>query len=100
MPKDLIPQEIIESKIFVLSGRKVMIDRDLARLYEVETKRLNEQVKRNQRRFPVDFMFQLVEEEKSELVAKCDRFKPLRHSSSMAVRIYGKWGGHAFQYSQ
>ena len=52
MSKDLIPWEIIESKIFILRGKKVMIDWDLARLYEVGTKCLNEQVKRNLRRFP------------------------------------------------
>ncbi|HAH32212.1 MAG TPA: DNA-binding protein [Elusimicrobia bacterium] len=78
-----MPQEVIESKIFILRGKRVMIDWDLAHLYEVETKRLNEQVKRNLRRFPPDFMFQLAEEEKKELVAKCDRFKPLKHSSAM-----------------
>ena len=83
MSEDLIPQEVIESKIFILRGKRVMIDWDLAHLYEVETKRLNEQVKRNLRRFPPDFMFQLAEEEKKELVAKCDRFKPLKHSSAM-----------------
>ena len=83
MTKDLIPQEIIESRIFILRGKKVMIDWDLARLYEVKVKRLNEQVKRNLKRFPPDFMFQLVAEEKNELVAKCDRFKLLKHSSAL-----------------
>ena len=58
-----------------------MIDRDLAELYGVETKRLNEQVKRNIERFPDDFRFQLTEQEKIELVANCDRFKNLKHSS-------------------
>ena len=57
MSKELIPQEIIEGKIFMLRGKRVMLDWDLARLYEVETKRLNEQVKRNTKRFPKDFMF-------------------------------------------
>ncbi len=54
-----------------------MIDRDLAGLYGVETKRLNEQVKRNKDRFPSDFMFQIDNAEKNELVAKCDRLKTL-----------------------
>jgi len=58
-----------------------MIDRDLAELYGVETKRLNEQVKRNIERFPKEFRFQLTEEEKNELVANCDRLKNLKHSS-------------------
>lgn len=53
----------IESKIFILRGHRVMLDSDLALLYGVETKRLNEQVKRNIERFPKDFMFQLTEEE-------------------------------------
>ncbi|MFC2150857.1 ORF6N domain-containing protein [Calditrichota bacterium] len=52
---------------------KVMIDRDLAELYGVETKRLNEQVKRNIDRFPDDFVFQLTENEKTEVVVICDR---------------------------
>lgn len=59
-----------------------MMDRDLAELYEVETKRLNEQVKRNANRFPERFCFQLTNEEKNELVANCDRFKSLKHASS------------------
>ena len=59
-----------------------MIDRDLAELYEVETKRLNEAVKRNSERFPSDFMFKLTKEEFSQLVANCDRFTTLKYSSS------------------
>jgi hypothetical protein len=52
-----------------------MLDRDLAELYKVEVKRLNEQVKRNQDRFPNNFRFQLSDDEKNELVAICDRFE-------------------------
>jgi hypothetical protein len=59
-----------------------MIDADLARLYGVSTKRLNEQVKRNKIRFPEDFMFQLTKAE-LEPVANCDRFKNLKHSNSL-----------------
>ena len=58
-----------------------MLDRDLALLYEVTTKRLNEQVKRNIKRFPEDFMFQLTKTEKDELVAICDRFNTMKHST-------------------
>lgn len=58
-----IPQERIENRIFLIRGKKVMLDRDLAELYEVETKRLNEQVRRNIKRFPEDFMFQLNKKE-------------------------------------
>jgi hypothetical protein len=64
----------ILNRILLIRGKKVMIDRDLAELYGVTTKRLNEQVKRNTTRFPEDFMFQLTLEEKNELVANCDRF--------------------------
>ena len=58
-----IPDEVIMSKIYIIRGNKVMLDKDLAGLYEVELKRLNEQVKRNLGRFPKDFMFQLNNEE-------------------------------------
>ena len=60
----------------------MIIDRDLAVLYGVETKRLNEQVRRNADRFPERFRFQLSKEETNELVANCDRFNSLKHSSS------------------
>ena len=75
---------IIEDRIFTIRGQKVMIDRDLAELYGVETKRLNEAVKRNIKRFPTDFMFQLSDDEQKELVANCDRLIKLRHSTSNA----------------
>ena len=58
-----IPDELITNKIFVVRGKKVILDYDLAELYDVETRRLNEQVKRNIDRFPADFMFQLTDEE-------------------------------------
>lgn len=72
----------IENRIFTFQGQQVMIDSDLAELYQVETKRLNEQVKRNKLRFPKSFRFQLTDNEFAELVANCDRFKKLKHSSS------------------
>ena len=59
--------ENIENLIHVIRGKQVMLDRDLARLYGVETFRLNEQVKRNLERFPEDFMFQLSKEEWKEI---------------------------------
>jgi hypothetical protein len=59
----IMPDEIVMSKILLIRGKKVMTDRDLAELYGVPTKRLNEQVKRNIDRFPGDFMFQLTDEE-------------------------------------
>ena len=63
----IVPAEIIESKILFIRGKKVMLDRDLALLYGVETKVLNQAVKRNIKRFPDDFMFQLNWDEASEL---------------------------------
>ncbi len=77
----LVKTENIENNIFTIRGKQVMIDRDLAQLYQVPTKRLNEQVKRNIKRFPESFRFQLTNAEKDELVANCDRFKTLKHSS-------------------
>jgi len=79
----LVPREVIERRIFVIRGKKVMMDRDLAELYGVATKRINEQVKRNIRRFPAEFMFRLNAAEKNELVANCDRFRSWKHSSSL-----------------
>lgn len=59
----IIPDEIIGSKIFVIRNQKVMLDRDLAELYQVETKQLKRQIRRNIERFPDDFMFELTQEE-------------------------------------
>jgi len=65
--KELILVETIEQKIYLVRRHKVMLDRDLAEMYEVPTRRLNEQVKRNISRFPSDFMFQLSSEEADNL---------------------------------
>ncbi len=65
--KKIILQEVIEKRIFMVRNHRVMIDRDLAEMYEVETKMLNRAVKRNIERFPKDFMFQLTEKELSNL---------------------------------
>ncbi len=59
----MVADEMIVTKIYLLRGQKVMLDEDLAELYQVPTGRLNEQVKRNIARFPADFMFQLTKEE-------------------------------------
>ncbi len=77
--KIMLPDEVILTKILLIRGKRVMIDYDLAELYEVPTKRLNEQVKRNIRRFPEHFMFELTKEEKEELVANCDHLKKIKH---------------------
>jgi ORF6N domain len=85
----LLPR--IESRIVVVRGLRVMIDADLATLYGVTTKRLNEQVKRNAARFPADFMFQLNAAEKAEVVANCDHLAKLKFSKTMpyAFTEYG-----------
>ena len=72
----------IARQILVIRDKQVMLDRDLATLYGVETKRINEQVKRNKELFPEDFCFQIDKSEFKELVADCDRFNKLKHSSS------------------
>lgn len=70
-----------QSLIFEFRGYKVMVDTDLAALYETETKVRKQQVKRNIDRFPIDFMFQLTKDEKEQLVTDCDRLESLKHSS-------------------
>ena len=76
----IIPDEVIMNKIIMIRGQKVMISNDLAELYGVTTKRLNEQVKRNIKRFPKHFMFQLTEQEKEKVVAICDHLLNLKYS--------------------
>ncbi len=79
MTTKIIPQEIIQSKIFVIRGKKIMFDKDLATLYGVETKALNQAVKRNIERFPVDFMFQLTREEAATLRSRFVTLKRGQH---------------------
>jgi phage regulator Rha-like protein len=76
----LIPPEKIDRSILQIRGKKVMLDTDLADVYGLKTSRLNEQVKRNQDRFPSDFMFQLSDDEKAEVVANCDHLEKLKFS--------------------
>lgn len=78
----LVPYESIENRILVLRGQKIILDADLAVLYGVTTRRLNEQVKRNRARFPEDFMFQLSAEEKGKVVAICDHLSRLKFAKS------------------
>ncbi|RJQ50825.1 MAG: ORF6N domain-containing protein [Nitrospiraceae bacterium] len=89
--KSLVPVERIERTILLIRGQKVMLDADLADIYGVTTKRLNEQVRRNNDRFPEDFMFQLNENEKAEVVANCDHLKKLKFSHTLpyAFTEYG-----------
>lgn len=78
--KAVIQAGKIEQSILLIRGEKAIIDADIAEFYNVPTKRLNEQVKRNKQRFPQDFMFQLTLEEKAEVVANCDHLKKLKYS--------------------
>src|SRR5271168_518059 len=85
MPKSpaIVPVARIESRILLIRGRRVVLDSDLAELYRVSTKRLNEQVKRNSHRFPGDFMFTLTAAEKAEAVAECDHLRSLKFSAAL-----------------
>jgi hypothetical protein len=78
---NLIKTDEIHSKIFTIRGKQVMLDRDLAVLYNVQTKVLNQAVKRNKERFPENFSFQLRLSEKNELVTNCDRLANLKHAT-------------------
>jgi len=81
--QNLILIDQIETLILELRGHKVILDRDLARLYGVTTKRLNEQVRRNGDRFPPDFRIQLTSAEKAEVVANCDHLAKLKFSPQL-----------------
>lgn len=76
----LVPIENVQDRILLIRGQKVILDSDLALLYGVTTKRLNEQVKRNKARFPADFVIQLTKQEKDEVVAICDHLQSLKFS--------------------
>ena len=82
---EIVPTERIENRILLLRGQRVMLDRDLAELYGVSTKVLNQAVKRNSERFPTDLMFILTKSEKDELVTNCDRFNSLKHSTVLEM---------------
>lgn len=79
----IAPLSRIENRILLVRNQKVMIDADLAELYGVPTKALNQAVKRNAERFPQDFMFQLTAEEKIEVVTNCDHLTKLKFSKSL-----------------
>jgi hypothetical protein len=81
--REVVLVDEIEPRILVVRGHKVLLDADLARLYGVTTKRINEQVKRNRHRFPEDFMFPLTAEEKGEVVANCDHLARLKFSPTL-----------------
>jgi len=89
--KIMLADEVIMTKILNIRGKRVMIDRDLAELYDMPTKRLNEQIKRNIKRFPVHFMFQLTKKGKDEVVANCDHLNTLKFASYMP-RVITEYG--------
>ena len=83
--RTLIPAERIGGKILLIRGQKVLVDADLADLYGVSTKRLNEAVKRNEERFPADFMFRLEESERDEVIAHFEHLGNLKFSSQLPL---------------
>jgi len=96
--QSIIPVEQIASRIYIIRGQKVMLDRDLAELYGVSTGRLNEQVKRNIIRFPKDFMFSLKKRNGKLEVANCDiQSIPKNESQKSTVGLYGTGSSHAFK---
>jgi len=88
MPNTVCAEEIV-ARILILRGKRVMLGRDLAQLYGVPTKVLNQAVKRNLERFPADFMFQLTASEKKKVVTICDHLGAVRFSPQTAKRIIG-----------
>ena len=83
--KPVVPIENVQRTILSIRGQKVILDADLSKIYGVSTKRLNEQVRRNIKRFPKDFMFKLTAGEKDEVVAKCDHLSNLKYSKALPL---------------
>ncbi len=81
---DSLPQSAVETRILTIRGQQVIIDRDLASFYGVETKTLNQAVKRNLERFPLHYRFQLTKEETEEVVTNCDHLSVLKFSPNRA----------------
>ncbi len=79
----VVPPERIEHSILLIRGQKVILDMDLAKLYGVSTKAFNQAIKRNNKRFPSDFVFRLTKEEKREVVTNCDHLANLKFSPSL-----------------
>jgi len=90
--KELMPQEVVGNRIYLIRGHKVMLDIDLAKLYRVPTKRLKEQVNRNIKRFPEDFMFELTWEEWQPLRSQ---FATLNNNAEHVKITESRRGKHA-----
>jgi hypothetical protein len=84
----LISRESVEQRIFLIRGQKIILDADLAQLYSVTTKRLNEQVKRNRNRFPDDFMFRLSSEEGKSILALRSQIATLKRGHHLKYAPY------------
>ena len=78
-----LPAERIENRILTLRGHRIMLDTDLAEVYGVKTRTLNQAVKRNRERFPKDFMFRLTVREKQEVITNCDHLSRLKFSRAL-----------------
>jgi len=81
--ESIVPVELIENKILLIRGKKVMLDADLAAIYGVPTRVLNQAVKRNSSRFPSDFIFQLTAREKAKVITNCDHLARLKFSKAL-----------------
>ncbi len=89
--QDITINAFIDDKIFIIRSIQVMIDKDLAELYQVETRVLNQAVKRNIDNFPYDFMFELTSYEKDELITKCDKLQNLKFNPSK-IKVFTEQG--------
>lgn len=87
----VINQEQVQEKIIMIRNQKVIIDADVAELYGVETKRINEAVKNNPGKFPKGYLFNLNKQEKDQLVENFDRFRKLKHSS-VSLKVFTEKG--------
>jgi ribosomal protein L23 len=80
---EIVKLSSVENKVIIIRGKHILIDRDVADLYNVEVKKINQAVSRNPDKFPEGYIIQLNSSEKNELVTNCDRFDTLKHSSVM-----------------
>ena len=95
-----VPVEMIERRIFLIRGHRVMMDSDLAQIYGVSTRRLNEQMRRNRSRFPSDFAFVLTPGRVCKLeVAFCDIKFPLGWAPKAPLCLFRTWGSHGCECS-
>ena len=87
----VIKQDQVQEKIITIRDQKVIVDADVAELYGVETKRINEAVKNNPEKFPKGYLFELNKQEKNELVENFDQFKKLKHATA-SLKVFTEKG--------